>query len=193
MNILYAKSVLFYSFVAIIVIRSPYLWQARQTKVLASRKGVQEKLLLALAGVAFAISLNWIFSPVFSFADYSINTWVFAAGILVLAIGLWLLQRSHSNLGRSWSMTLELRENHALVTSGVYRHLRHPMYSAMLLISIGQALITPNWLVAPVGLVVFVLLFALRFEKEEAMMLEQFGEQYATYVRRTRRLVPGIW
>jgi len=193
MNILYAKSVLFFSFVAIIVIRSPYLWQARRTKLVASRRGAQEKLLLALAGLAFALSLNWILSPVFSFADYPINLWVYAIGMLFLVVGLWLLRQSHSDLGRNWSMTLELRENHALVTSGVYRHLRHPMYSAMFLISIGQLLITPNWLVGPASLVVFALLFALRIEKEEAMMLEQFGEQYAAYARRTKRLIPGIW
>jgi hypothetical protein len=90
-----------------------------------------------------------------------------------------------------WEKFCEYCDHHGCAP--VYRHPRNPMYSAMLLISIGQALITPNWLVAPVSLVVFVLLFALRFEKEEAMMLEQFGEQYAAYVRRTRRLVPGIW
>jgi len=193
MSILNAKSVLFFSFVAIIVMRSPYLWQARRTKVAVSRKGVREKFLLVLAGVAFGISLNWIFSPVFSFADYAINIWVYVIGMLFLLIGLWLLQRSHADLGRHWSMTLELRENHALVTSGVYRQLRHPMYSSMFLISIGQWLITPNWLAGPASLVVFALLFALRVGKEEAMMVEQFGEQYEDYARRTKRLVPGIW
>ena len=78
-----------------------------------------------------------------------------------------------------WSVTLELRENHRLITQGVYRHVRHPMYAALFLYSIGQALVVPNWVVGPSYLVAFGILFALRFGADETMMLETFGEEYA--------------
>jgi protein-S-isoprenylcysteine O-methyltransferase Ste14 len=64
-------------------------------------------------------------------------------------VGLWLFAKSHADLGTNWSLTLEVREKHQLVTHGIYRALRHPMYSALLLYSLGQALVVPNWIVGP--------------------------------------------
>lgn len=49
---------------------------------------------------------------------------------MTFAVALWLLWRSHADLGRSWMGTLAIKEKHALVTQGVYRHIRHPMYAA---------------------------------------------------------------
>jgi protein-S-isoprenylcysteine O-methyltransferase Ste14 len=115
------------------------------------------------------------------------------AGILCLALGLWLFYRSHADLGTNWSITLELREKHQLVTEGLYRHVRHPMYLALLLYSLGQALVLPNWVAGPSYLVAFALLFGLRVGPEERMMLEAFGTGYQAYRARTKRLVPGVW
>jgi protein-S-isoprenylcysteine O-methyltransferase Ste14 len=91
------------------------------------------------------------------------------------------------------SVTLERRENHRLITQGVYSHVRHPMYAALFLYSMGQAPALPNWVAGPSYLVAFGMLFALRLGAEERMMLETFGDEYAAYMARTKRLVPGIW
>ncbi|PYQ51270.1 MAG: hypothetical protein DMF78_13760 [Acidobacteria bacterium] len=115
------------------------------------------------------------------------------AGILCLVVGLWLFYRSHADLGTNWSITLEVREGHQLVTQGIYRRVRHPMYLALLLYSVGQALVLPNWVAGPSYLVAFGLLFALRVGREEQLMLEEFGQDYEAYMARTNRLVPGIW
>jgi protein-S-isoprenylcysteine O-methyltransferase Ste14 len=108
-------------------------------------------------------------------------------------LGLWLLYRSHADLGTNWSITLEVREKHQLVTHGVYRHLRHPMYLALLLYASGQALVLPNWVAGPSYLVALLFLFALRVGPEERMMVEEFGKDYEAYVARTKRFVPGVW
>ena len=67
------------------------------------------------------------------------------------------------------------------------------MYSALLIYSIGQALVLPNWIVGPSYGVAMVLLVALRLAREERMMLDEFGNDYDAYMRRTKRLVPGVW
>lgn len=90
-------------------------------------------------------------------------------------------------------MTLEVREKHTLVTRGIYRRVRHPMYLAFLLFALGQALVVPSWVAGPSLLVVFTLVFALRVGPEERMMLEEFGKEYEAYMARTKRLVPGVW
>jgi protein-S-isoprenylcysteine O-methyltransferase Ste14 len=115
------------------------------------------------------------------------------AGTLLLVVGLWLFWRSHKDLGRNWSITLQVREGHQLVTRGVYGRIRHPMYTSLLLYSIGQALALPNWIAGPSYLVPFALLLSLRYRAEERMMLDRFGEEYAAYAARTKRLFPGIW
>jgi protein-S-isoprenylcysteine O-methyltransferase Ste14 len=67
------------------------------------------------------------------------------------------------------------------------------MYSALFLYAVGQALVIPNWVAGPVNLIAFSVLFALRVRAEERMMLEGFGDEYAAYSARTKRLVPGVW
>ena len=106
--------------------------------------------------------LIWVVCPVFSFAEYALRPWPFGVGVVCLAGGLWWFHRSHSDLGTYWSVTLELRENHRLITQGVYRYVRHPMYTALFLYSIGQALVLPNWVVGPSLFGAIGMLFALR-------------------------------
>src|SRR6266567_3214227 len=65
-----------------------------------------------------------------------------------------------------------------------YRGVRHPMYSALALYSVGQALVIPNWVAGPSNLVAFTVLFALRIGAEERMMAQQFGIEYAAYTAR---------
>ena len=86
-----------------------------------------------------------------------------------------------------------MRERHRLVTQGLYRRVRHPMYMALLLYAAGQALVLPNYVAGPSYGVAMALLVALRLGPEERMMLEEFGKDYEEYRARTKRLVPGVW
>ena len=97
-----------------------------------SRKGRLERGLLALSSLGFLLPLVWV-APVLTFADYPLRPIPFIAGILCIGLGLWCFYRSHVDLGTNWSITLEVRERHQLVTHGTYRHVRHPMYLALLL------------------------------------------------------------
>jgi protein-S-isoprenylcysteine O-methyltransferase Ste14 len=113
-------------------------------------------------------------------------------GVVTLAAALWLFRRSHADLGRNWSISLEIRERHALVTTGVYRRIRHPMYSSFFLLGVAQALLLPNWLVDVSGLVGAGLLFAFRVGREEELMLKRFGGEYRAYMANSKRLIPWI-
>ena len=193
MNPWIAKATILAASVVMIAIRAPHGHRSRGVKVVKSRKGTTEAVLLTLAWIGFLVPLVWIVSPAFSFAEYPLRAGPFTAGLACLAVGLWFFHRSHVELGTNWSITLEVREGHRLITTGVYRRVRHPMYTALLLHSVGQALIIPNWAVGPSYLIPFGILFAFRVHAEEKMMLDQFGDQYAKYMSRTKRLVPGVW
>jgi protein-S-isoprenylcysteine O-methyltransferase Ste14 len=193
MNPWIAKALALAGTVVMIAIRAPHGHRSRIVKVATSYKTPLETGLLVLAWVGFFVPLIWVASPAFSFAEYALSTCPLVVGVMCLVIGLWLFYRSHADLGTNWSITLEVREQHRLITQGVYRRIRHPMYSALVLYSMGHAFVIPNWIAGPSNLVAFAILFSLRVHAEEQMMSEAFGDDYAAYAARTKRLVPGLW
>ena len=193
MNPWIAKAVVLAGTLTMLAIRAPHGHRSRHVKVAKSRKTSLETGILVLAWVGFFMPLVWLASPLLSFAEYPLRIGPLVAGAICFVIGLWLFYRSHADLGTNWSITLEVREQHRLITRGVYHHIRHPMYSALVLYSLGQALVIPNWVAGPANLVAFTILFTLRVDAEEQMMSDTFGDEYATYAARTKRLVPGVW
>ncbi len=186
------------------VIRTACLVRARRSgsqgkePLALSRQTQWEKpfLLLAFLGMQ-VLPLVYVLSPWLDAADYGLPAKAAAAagvlGTVVFAAALWLLWRSHADLGRNWSAALEIRESHSLVTEGVYRRVRHPMYAAHLLWAVAQALLLQNWIAGPAFLASFLPLYVLRVPREERMMLDHFGEEYRSYMRRTGRLIPALW
>jgi protein-S-isoprenylcysteine O-methyltransferase Ste14 len=193
MNPWFAKTVVLLASIVMVAIRAPHGKRSRTVPVVKSQRGPLEVALLTIAWVAFFIPLIWIATPVFAFADYPLEPIPFVSGTVCLALGLWLFHRSHVDLGTNWSITLAVREKHRLVTHGVYRWVRHPMYLSLLIYALGQALVVPNWLAGPSCGVAMVLIFAFRLGPEERMMLDEFGKDYEAYRATTKRLIPGVW
>src|SRR5579863_2414876 len=191
MHLWIAKATLILGIVAVVAIRAPYGRRSSQIKVIKSKRGALEIALLSGMWLGSVIlPILWVSTPLFSFADYPLHPAQYAAGVVLFSLGLWLFYRSHVDLSTNWSVSLDIRENHTLITSGVYRRLRHPMYSAILLQAVGQALIVPNWIVGAFYLCAFTLMFSFRVGPEEEMMLQQFGDRYEIYRRESHRLIP---
>ena len=167
---------------------------SRTTPVRSSGRGPLEFALLAgsLAGLG-VVPFVYVVAHFPRFADYPLIPALSYLGIAVELGCLWLFYRSHRDLGHNWSVSLDLRERHTLVTTGVYAVVRHPMYTGFWLMALGQALLLPNWVAGPAGLVGFGVLFFGRVAREEAMMLSAFGDEYRAYMRRTARVVPWLY
>jgi protein-S-isoprenylcysteine O-methyltransferase Ste14 len=190
MNTWIAKPIVLAVAVTMIAIRAPHGRRSRSVKVATSHKTALDTSLLVLAWVGFFVPLIWVASPVLSFAEYPLTPGRLIGGVMCFVVGLWLFYRSHADLGTNWSITLEVREHHRLITQGVYYRIRHPMHSALVLCSLGHALVIPNWVAGPANLVAIAILFTLRVHAEEQMMMDTFGDEYATYTARTKRLYP---
>ena len=172
-------------------IRSHFRRAVRTRRTAVDRSSPGDTLLIALVVVGqIVLPAQYLFSRWLDRWNYALPAVANVVGVLCLASGLWLFWRSHVDLGRSWSVTLEIREEHQLVTEGVYRLIRHPMYAAFFLLALAQACLLGNWLAGWSGLAAVVLLYAARVRSEEAMMLSAFGPQYARYVERTGGIVP---
>jgi protein-S-isoprenylcysteine O-methyltransferase Ste14 len=176
------------------VIRYPYARRAKRIGIVHSRDRAGELALLLLASLGlFVVPLIYVITGWPAFADYQFRSAQGWAGVVVFIGALWLFRRSHKDLGRQWSIALEIRERHCVVSTGVYSRIRHPMYAAFWLQAIAQALLLPNWIAGSAGFVAVALLFFIRVGREERLMLEQFGDDYRSYMARTDRIVPGIY
>jgi protein-S-isoprenylcysteine O-methyltransferase Ste14 len=111
-------------------------------------------------------------------------------GTVFFLSSIWLLHRSHVDLGKLWSSTVEPSSKKMLVTDGVYKRVRHPMYSAHVLWGIAQILLIPNLIAGPLALVLNCAVIYLRVPREERTLLEEFGDEYRQYMKTTGRILP---
>jgi protein-S-isoprenylcysteine O-methyltransferase Ste14 len=147
-----------------------------------------------LAGIVIGLWVlpgAYAFTDHLGFADYRIPAFVSWIGAAVFVAGLVIRSMAHRALGRHWSHTLEIREGHRIVTDGIYAYLRHPIYSSLIFWAIAQPLLLQNMIAGFSGPVAVALLWIIRVPREEAMMLKEFGEEYAHYMARTGRVFPA--
>lgn len=190
-NVLTLKIIFVVGQVGFFLIRYPHHQQNKDNQIVRDRKTIQEKFLLffVFLGMLF-LPFMYVFTPLLSFADYSLVTWLSITGIIIYILSLYLFWKSHHDLGQNWSPTLEIRNQHTLIVDGIYEKIRHPMYTSIWLWCIAQALLLPNYIAGFSGIISFGLLYFLRVDNEEQMMLDRFGEEYQTYMQNTGRLLP---
>lgn len=174
--------------------RYPAMRRARRQKTrVDNRTTLDISLLIACSIGLFLLPLIWRLGLFGDLGERSQSLFPVVIGALTGAAFLWLFRRSHKDLGANWSVTLEVREDHRLVTRGVYAQVRHPMYASFFLWGIAQALLIPNWIAGLAGFAAVLALYIARQSREEAMMYSTFGAEYEAYSARTKRLVPGIF
>jgi len=172
-----------------------YWWAAaRDIKPLVRRETPLSRL-LHVVPLCVAVVLFWL--PPLSLPgvgparleDSATRYWI---GVALTAAGLLFAVWARVHIGRNWSGTVTLKEEHELITSGPYRFARHPIYTGMLLALCGTALARGDWQGALAVLIVFLALWR-KLRLEERWMREQFGARYEQYSARVKRLVPFLW
>jgi protein-S-isoprenylcysteine O-methyltransferase Ste14 len=189
-----AKAIYVLLAVAWYVIRYPHARRARRTPVIRSARGTREiaLLLISLTGLGI-LPFVYVATGFPRIADYPFRPMQAWLGLLVAIAAFAMFFATHRALGRNWSVSLDVRQDHRLITEGVYRHVRHPMYTAFWLWAVAQALLLPNWVAGLSGLLGFAILYFLRVSQEEQLMLDTFGDDYRAYIARTKRLIPGVY
>jgi protein-S-isoprenylcysteine O-methyltransferase Ste14 len=113
-------------------------------------------------------------------------------GLALVLAGITVRLAALRTLGRHFSGLLTVRDDHQLITSGLYGHVRHPMYLGGLLAWTGACLVFRSWLFV-VLLPLAAVLLPRRISREESLLAEKLGEAYEGYRRRTWRLLPHLW
>ena len=183
--------VFFIGFIVFCGIRGVFKQRTKDNEVTVRHFDTLEKVLLVIViPGTLGLPLLYLFTPWLAFANYNIPEVLHWCGAVLMAGALWLFWRSHADLGQNWSQTLELRKGHQLIRHGIYRSIRHPMYTALWLWCLAQGLLLENWLVGWYALLAFALMYFVRTPREEKMMCEAFGQEYRDYMEQTGRLFP---
>jgi protein-S-isoprenylcysteine O-methyltransferase Ste14 len=117
---------------------------------------------------------------------------VLLSGVLLTYAGVAFAIWARIILGRNWSGTVTIKEDHKLVQTGPYSIVRHPIYSGLLLAVLGTALVKGEWR-GLIAAILVVPIFVVKSKTEERFMVEQFGEVYEEYRRHTAALVPPVF
>jgi protein-S-isoprenylcysteine O-methyltransferase Ste14 len=114
-------------------------------------------------------------------------------GGCIFASGLALRAWAARELGRFFKFTVVVQAGHRVIDTGPYRVIRHPSYSGLLMAELGLGIMLGTWLSIPACVLPPLLGFCIRLVSEERFLVRELGEPYRAYMRRTRRLVPGVW
>ena len=184
------KIVYFVLFMVIAVVRKYHTAKYFKQELKDFKKAKNEWPFLVFAGIGMVIPLFYVFSSKLDFADYYLPQWVGWLGAVVFVFAIWLLHRTHVDLDRQWTFTPNIRKNHKLITKGVFKYIRHPMYAAHLLWAIAQIMLLHNWIAGWSFLATFAPLYFYRVANEEKMMIKEFGDEYKEYMKKTGRILP---
>jgi len=153
--------------------------------------------LLFLAGFAFIIGFRplarrgipvaALFSPVLLPSPV-----LDVACIVILVSGLVIAIAARHTLAGNWSSAVAIKQDHELVTSGLYSHVRNPIYTGVLLMALATVL-SYGTLGALVGFLIIALVVYLKLSDEERILARHFGDAYALYKQHTKALIPFIW
>lgn len=176
------------------LIRMPHIKKYKKTEKITSKKPSREKFLTFLATIGMMVMpVIYVFTSWLNSFSINLPEWARWSGVVVFGLYLFLFWWVHKTLGTNWSPVLEIRKDHKLITEGPYKYVRHPMYTCMWLVVAGFWLISSNWVVGIVALVTWSILYFIRLPDEEKMMIEEFGDQYKDYMRRTNRIIPWVY
>jgi protein-S-isoprenylcysteine O-methyltransferase Ste14 len=143
--------------------------------------------------VIFTVFLSISIALAFGYGGIGmLPDWVFYLGIFLMLLGVLVRQWAIAILGRFFSLTVQIAEDHKVVEKGPYRLVRHPSYTGVLITFVGLGLAVQSWGALSVLLVVFGVSFGYRMWVEERTLLSELGQDYASYMKRTKRLIPFL-
>tara|TARA_Y100000310_G_C20372612_1_gene664227 strand:- start:58 stop:654 length:597 start_codon:yes stop_codon:yes gene_type:complete len=139
------------------------------------------------------ISARYIISPqLINFNLFQVNNLIrflaFIFGIILTIIHYW----SFKTLNKYYFPTLKLARKHKLIKSGPYKLIRHPIYSTTIFGTFSLSIISNNFILFILSVIIFIGIWFFRIPKEEEMMINEFGKDYINYIKQTGKLFPNI-
>ena len=169
-----------------------YMSRRQRDKRSISSSGDRGSIWLLFLSISVGYWLSFIFASTKTGRIYHWNTF-FIIGFVLIIIGLIIRVTSILTLKKQFTYTVTKVENHELIEHGLYKTIRHPGYLGQLIIFLGIAASLSNWLSVLLMIIPVFLGYSYRIVVEEKFMIEQMGQKYVDYQKRTKKLIPKIY
>ena len=143
-------------------------------------------LVLWLSPLVYLLNPTWM-----AWSKIGLPEWVRWLGVGVGILSVFGIYWLFSSIGSGITPTSATRQRHTLVTSGPYRWVRHPLYTVGSSMYVAFGMMADNWFIAALGVLAFIAM-AIRTPKEEANLIEKFGDEYREYMKHTGRFFPKV-
>ncbi len=143
-------------------------------------------LILWLSPLVYLVNPPWMI-----WSKIGLPEWIRWVGVAIGILCVFLIYWLFSSIGSGITPTSATRQQHTLITHGPYRWVRHPLYTVGSSMFIAFGLMADNWFIAALGVLAFIAM-AIRTPKEEANLVEKFGDDYREYMKRTGRFFPKL-
>jgi protein-S-isoprenylcysteine O-methyltransferase Ste14 len=143
--------------------------------------------------ITFSILISVLIAFYFGYGGVgALPDWIFYLGVFLMFLGVLVRQYAIAILGRFFSLSVQIAEDHKVVDKGPYRLVRHPSYTGILITFAGLGLAVQSLGALLVLLLFFGISFGYRMYVEERTLLSALGQDYASYMKKTKRLIPFL-
>ena len=172
-----------------------WLITAFSTKKTIKKQSIKSRVFYKISVIiAYFFILEGINNKQLGYLNFSVIpsvTFTITLGLIITILGLVIAIWARVSLGTNWSGNITFKENHKLVKKGPYKFVRHPIYTGILLMSLGTV-ISIGTLASVIGLAILFISFWIKLKQEEKLMIEHFKKDYIYYKKATRALIPYL-
>jgi protein-S-isoprenylcysteine O-methyltransferase Ste14 len=186
------KLILLITFSALYALFEIFMSRRQKDKREISKSGDKGSIWMLTISITIGYWLSFIIASTKIGRIYHWNTFFIIGSILAL-FGLIIRVTSILKLKQQFTYTVTKIENHELIETGLYKIIRHPGYLGQLIIFLGISTCLSNWLSIIFMLIPVLLGYLNRINIEEKFMVEQMGQKYLDYKKRTKKLIPAIF
>jgi protein-S-isoprenylcysteine O-methyltransferase Ste14 len=164
----------------------------KHSKQKESWKSIVKDVTAIISALATAISMGLALLEVALREDAILQITLMIIGIVFLIIGWVVAYFANREIGANWSPIIQKTKRQELVRSNIYSFVRHPLYLSGFCILIGTNLyFSSKW--AWMGAVIVIIITLIRIPIEEKKLIERFGDDYITYIKKTKAIIPWIF
>jgi protein-S-isoprenylcysteine O-methyltransferase Ste14 len=186
------KLILIFAFSILYGLFEIFLSRRQQSKRKIYKGGDKGSIWLLTISISIGYWLSFSIASTRMGRIYHWNTF-FVIGSVLALIGLIIRLVSILTLEKQFTYTVAKVENHELIEKGLYKNIRHPGYLGQLIIFLGISTCLSNWLSILLMTAPVVFGYLNRIKVEEMFMIEQMGQKYIDYQKRTKKLIPMIY
>ncbi len=166
-----------------------------KTKKVADQEGIIKRFFLYTLPLLIAVLLlgpgEWYGHSLLRENFVPHTNFVGITGLFFCFSGTLIACWARYTLGKNWSFSVQKKENHELIQSGIYSIIRHPIYTGLLMLFLGNAIIVGDYR-GILAVIIVLISFWQKGLKEESKLLTLFGSQYAEYKKRTKAILPYV-